>query len=285
MALPLVGLDPVVLRRPAPLEDRVDVLLVDAGPVIADLDRESPGTTGSGQADMDPLVLGQNVLPAQRVESVVDEVAEDRREITVVPAEAAREFGGVDRHLDALLGGLGDLRQQQCRQDGMVEGHRPVPLDPVEVVEVLGREVDGLVDVPGLEQGHDHVQPVRVFVGLGPQGIREGADGDELAGEFGQLRVVAHGHDPGVAGGLGGLLVDHEDPIVGVVDLVPGPAAGGEQIEQGPGQVELVQRGAHRRGLGGRRIHRRGGSRVRIVPARRQAEQLPGLGVDEHDPP
>src|SRR5699024_4568807 len=42
MALPLVGLDPVVLRRPAPLEDRVDVLLVDAGPVIADLDRESP---------------------------------------------------------------------------------------------------------------------------------------------------------------------------------------------------------------------------------------------------
>src|SRR5699024_11697939 len=56
MALPLVGLDPVVLRRPAPLEDRVDVLLIDAGPVIADLDRESPGTAGSGQADMDPFV-------------------------------------------------------------------------------------------------------------------------------------------------------------------------------------------------------------------------------------
>src|SRR5699024_7331589 len=46
MALPLVGLDPVVLRPPAPLEDRVGVLLVDPGPVIADLDRESPGTTG-----------------------------------------------------------------------------------------------------------------------------------------------------------------------------------------------------------------------------------------------
>src|SRR5699024_3320801 len=113
MALPLVGLDPVVLRRPAALEDRVDVLLVDARPVIADLDRETPGTTGSGQADMDPLVLGQNVLPAQRVESIVDEIAEDRCEVAVVPAEAAREFGGVDRHLDALFGGLGDLRQQQ----------------------------------------------------------------------------------------------------------------------------------------------------------------------------
>src|SRR5699024_12693657 len=98
MALPLVGLDPVVLRRPAPLEDRVDVLLIDAGPVIADLDRESPGTAGSGQADMDPFVLGQNVLPAPRVESVVDEVAEDRREVAVVPCAAACEFSRVESH-------------------------------------------------------------------------------------------------------------------------------------------------------------------------------------------
>ena len=223
---------------------------------------------------MDPLVFGQNILPAQSVEGIVDEVAEDRGEVAIISAEVAREVRGVHRHLDARLGGLGDLGQQQGREDGVVEGHRPVPVDPVEIVDVLGREVDGLVDVPGLEQGHDHVQPVRVFVGLRAQGIGEGPHGDELAGEFGQLRVIAHGHDPRIAGRLGGLLIDDEDAVVGVVDLVAGPPAGREQIVQRLGQVEFAQR----------HLLRRGGARVRVVTGGRHAQQFPGLGVDEHDP-
>ena len=271
--LPLVDLDTVVLRRPAAFEDRVEVLLVDARTVVADLDRESAGTAGTGELDVDSLVFRQDILPAQSVESIVDEVAEDRREIPIVPTEAAREVRGIHRHLDAHLGGLGDLGQQQGRQHGVVEGHRPVPVHPVEVVDVSGREVDGLIDVPGLEQGHDHVQPVRVFVGLCAQGIGERSHGHELAGELGQLRVIAHGHDPRIAGRLGGLLIDHEDAIVGVVDLVAGPPAGGEQIVQRLRQVELAQR----------HLLRRGGARVLVVTDGRHAQQFPGLGVDEHD--
>ena len=148
--------------------------------------------------------------------------------------------------VDAALGGLRRLAEQQGRHDRVAHGADHPVGEQLGELELLGGELDRLVGPAHLDQRHHGVQPVGGLVVLGAQRLGQAADHVELAGDRLQLGVVAQGdHGTDVAAlPSSRRRADHEHPVAREVDVVglggpsqsggaPGRAAGRGRREAG----------------------------------------------------
>ncbi len=126
------------------------------------------------------------------------------------------------RQLDAALGRLGVLAEQQRRDHRLADRADDLVGEQLRDLQLLGREVDGLVEPAQLDQRDHRVQPVGGLVVLRAQRVAEPADHVQLAGQRPQLGVVAQGDHRADVGALpgGGRGADHQDPVAGEVDVV-----------------------------------------------------------------
>ena len=111
------------------------------------------------------------------------------------------------RELDAALGGVGDLAEQQRLDHRVADRADDLVGEQLGDLELLGREVDGLVDPAELDE-RDHVcRRLADSWFCDAQRVAEAADHVELAGHRPQLGVVAqgdHGTDVGALPGARG---------------------------------------------------------------------------------
>ncbi len=141
-------------------------------------------------------------------------------------------------------------------QDRLVHRRHEMVGQLLAQFKVLGSKVQGVGGSPELHEGHDGVQPVGVFVGLGPQGVGQGLHGFEFTAQGLDFRPVAergngaeHGRSlpaphPGRA--HGGRLVHHQDPGSCEMDFVVCRPAGREEpVEAGlQGKVRKARCGS-----------------------------------------
>ena len=204
------------------------------------LDRDDDGGRVAAQRDPDAAYVGRD----QRVEGVVDEVAEHGDE--VAGGHVAVGESALDAELDAALGGVGVLAEQQRLDHRVADRADDLVGEQLRDLQLLGREVDGLVDPAELDEGDHRVQPVGGLVVLGAERVAEAADHVQLAGDRAQLGVVAqgdHGTDVRALPGGGGRAHD-QDPVAREVDVV-GLGGPSERCLHQPGrEAELGERAA-----------------------------------------
>jgi hypothetical protein len=151
--------------------------------------------------------------------------------------------GGVVAHdqLDPALGGLGGLAEQQRDQHRLLDDGQELVGEALSGGEFGGGELDRGVRPAELDQGDHGVEPVGRLVRLRLERLGQAAHRVQLAGQGLELGVVAqrrHGPERAPLPGHRGL-VDHDDRLAGEVDLVVRIPAGGEQLAQGSGHVQL----------------------------------------------
>ena len=249
------------LGREAPLEDALAQPVGDPGAGVGDDELEVVAVGARGQ--LDPALTGG---AGDRVEGVVDEVADDGDDVARRRGAGGPGEVGVDDEVDAALVRLGRLAEEQRRQRRVLDaGDDPVG-EHLRAHELLGREVDGPVGVAELDERDHRVQPVARLVRLRAQRLAEAAGLPELAGQLLEVGAVADRHDRPEVGAVavGAGLVEDEDAAVGDVEVVLTGLLVGHRPHERVGEVEVGDEGAGR------------------VLAK--AEQPQGLVVGEADP-
>ena len=117
------------------------VLGRDARAGVVHLDVQGVGV--AGQADAHALRRGRAGL-GDGVEGVVDEVADEGDEVARVDGELGGQAAR-DLEVDAALGRLRGLAEQQRRQDRLLDGRDELVGEPLGDLELGGRELDGLL--------------------------------------------------------------------------------------------------------------------------------------------
>ena len=139
-----------------------------------------------------------------------------------------------------------DLAEQQRLDHRVADRADDLVGEQLGDLQLLGREVDGLVDPAELDERDHRVQPVGGLVVLGAERVAEAADHVQLAGHRPQLGVVAqgdHGTDVGALPGGGGGAHD-QDPVAREVDVVGLGGPSERRLHQPGREAELGQRAA-----------------------------------------
>ena len=175
------------LGGPAPLEHPFGGRVVESRAAVAH--HHVQGTALVVELEHDAA----RIAVSHGVEGVVEQVADHGEQVASRQADGLRDRPR-DGQLDAALGGLGALAEQQGREHRVAHRVHHLVGEPLGQRQLLGGEGDGVVRAAHLHQRDHRVQPVRGLVGLRAQGVGEPAHDVELAGDRLQLGVVAQAH-------------------------------------------------------------------------------------------
>jgi hypothetical protein len=217
-----------------------------------------------------------------RVHGVVDEVAEDGRDLLGPHQEPADERAGPDPERHAPLLRLHRLRAEERLQVGLVDEPRADRRERDGPLLEHAREVAvGLVDPAGRDEAAHDVEAVRELVPLHPERRGHRGDGGEASAHRLDVRLVTQHHHGAevapVAGDAGD--VDEEEPVVDHRAQRRGSGGGrsgrpGRVPRAGPRRRDRVPQ--HRRDA---EVRERAADRID------EAEELRGARVADRDAP